>query len=384
MTDPRPADGPLSAQLHADAWRVAELARVLARRTLLGAGLVRAAPVAAGDNPAAAAGQAPEPVLTGLALSGGGIRSATLSLGLLQALARRGALPQIDYLSTVSGGGYAGSFVASLYLPPEVRHCTPGPPSDAALQAAARHAVATLSAVEQRAAAPAQAAPAQPVQWLRDSGRYLAPNGGGDVLFAFSLWLRNLVAVHYVLGTTLVGVLVLAQLINHWFAGPLASALHPHVPPWLPMDAPWLRAGGLYAVLSAVVVALGVLPVGVAYWFTEAPRRPTVLAGLTTPTALLGFALAPLLAVAWVWQRSSWMAVPAGWPDALVASVVLGLLLASGWYVAAWLRTCAVSEGSEAGTWAQVTRTRLTRWLSSIAICRPKAKNRSVSRPTRC
>jgi predicted acylesterase/phospholipase RssA len=41
----------------------------------------------------------------GLALSGGGIRSATFSLGVLIALAKRNILPQVDYLSTVSGGG---------------------------------------------------------------------------------------------------------------------------------------------------------------------------------------------------------------------------------------------------------------------------------------
>lgn len=50
---------------------------------------------------------------TGLALSGGGIRSATFSLGVLIALARRNLLPQFDYLSTVSGGGYLGSFISA-------------------------------------------------------------------------------------------------------------------------------------------------------------------------------------------------------------------------------------------------------------------------------
>src|SRR5262245_40298646 len=47
--------------------------------------------------------------LTGIALSGGGIRSATFSLGVLQALARHDVLQFIDYISTVSGGGYIGS-----------------------------------------------------------------------------------------------------------------------------------------------------------------------------------------------------------------------------------------------------------------------------------
>jgi len=49
---------------------------------------------------------------TGLALSGGGIRSATFCLGIVQVLARRGLLLHFDYLSTVSGGGYLGSFLS--------------------------------------------------------------------------------------------------------------------------------------------------------------------------------------------------------------------------------------------------------------------------------
>ncbi|MEM7246691.1 MAG: patatin-like phospholipase family protein [Acidobacteriota bacterium] len=46
--------------------------------------------------------------LVGLALSGGGIRSASFNLGLLQALHARGILRHVDYLSTVSGGGFVG------------------------------------------------------------------------------------------------------------------------------------------------------------------------------------------------------------------------------------------------------------------------------------
>jgi hypothetical protein len=47
----------------------------------------------------------------GLALSGGGIRSATFSLGVTQVLAEKGVLRAVDFLSTVSGGGYTGSFL---------------------------------------------------------------------------------------------------------------------------------------------------------------------------------------------------------------------------------------------------------------------------------
>jgi hypothetical protein len=51
---------------------------------------------------------------SGIALSGGGIRSATFAMGVLVALSKRNLLKQFDYLSTVSGGGYSGSFLTQL------------------------------------------------------------------------------------------------------------------------------------------------------------------------------------------------------------------------------------------------------------------------------
>lgn len=47
--------------------------------------------------------------LTGLALSGGGIRSATFCLGALQVFESKKLMPHVDYLSTVSGGGFTGA-----------------------------------------------------------------------------------------------------------------------------------------------------------------------------------------------------------------------------------------------------------------------------------
>src|SRR4029450_5881182 len=47
--------------------------------------------------------------LLGLALSGGGIRSPSIALGVMQALAAAGQLKKFDYLSTVAGGGYIGT-----------------------------------------------------------------------------------------------------------------------------------------------------------------------------------------------------------------------------------------------------------------------------------
>src|SRR5438105_9960431 len=51
--------------------------------------------------------------LIGVAFSGGGIRSATFNLGVLQGLAERNFLRQIDFLSTVSGGGYIGAWLVA-------------------------------------------------------------------------------------------------------------------------------------------------------------------------------------------------------------------------------------------------------------------------------
>jgi len=53
------------------------------------------------------------PPRAALCLSGGGIRSATFGLGILQGLAKKEVLQEFDYLSTVSGGGYIGSWLGA-------------------------------------------------------------------------------------------------------------------------------------------------------------------------------------------------------------------------------------------------------------------------------
>ena len=68
----------------------------------------------------------------GIGLSGGGIRSATFCLGLFQGLAKKFSRPEdrrpdrtsllsrIDYMSTVSGGGYFGGFYGGLFTRDEI------------------------------------------------------------------------------------------------------------------------------------------------------------------------------------------------------------------------------------------------------------------------
>jgi hypothetical protein len=76
--------------------------------------VLAAAPTA---GPAASARSARESLedleIVGLALSGTGVRSAVLGLGLLQGLADLGLLRRLDYLSTVAGGAHIGSWLAA-------------------------------------------------------------------------------------------------------------------------------------------------------------------------------------------------------------------------------------------------------------------------------
>lgn len=111
----------------------------------------------------------------GLALSGGGIRSATFCLGLIKALSANRAFHRFDYLSTVSGGGYTGSMVGKLF---EDRTRTL-PPDPLAVEKA-------LATCETRWFA----------AWLRSNGRYLTPRGAKDTLFAAASYARNLLGVH--------------------------------------------------------------------------------------------------------------------------------------------------------------------------------------------
>jgi hypothetical protein len=87
--------------------RQSELDEIVKRRRAAGLPV----PEDAGDARTAAS-----ETLAGVALSGGGIRSASFNLGLLQAFYSRGFLRVVDYLSTVSGGGYVGGYLSSLAI----------------------------------------------------------------------------------------------------------------------------------------------------------------------------------------------------------------------------------------------------------------------------
>ncbi|HSS50020.1 MAG TPA: patatin-like phospholipase family protein [Thermoanaerobaculia bacterium] len=126
---------------------------------------------------------------TALCISGGGIRSATFALGILQGLASANILDQFDYLSTVSGGGYIGSWLSSWAR----RHPRGASGVQGDLQRA-DNAVAKdpLAAnLPQRKITPEPL----PLRHLREYSNYLSPRLGllsGDTWTMASLYIRNL------------------------------------------------------------------------------------------------------------------------------------------------------------------------------------------------
>lgn len=110
--------------------------------------------------------------LAALCLSGGGIRSASFALGLMQTLARFGLLGQFHYLSSVSGGGYIASWL-SLW-----RRLCPDKTVFEALNAA----IHTGDEAPQ-------------ITGIRADSNYLTPQLGllsADTWTVFALYLRNL------------------------------------------------------------------------------------------------------------------------------------------------------------------------------------------------
>ena len=83
----------------------AETEAIRDRRRVAGFGRAEADQTEADD--------APPKNLVGAALSGGGLRSAMFSLGVVQAFSHRGLLRYADYLSSVSGGGFTAGHVAA-------------------------------------------------------------------------------------------------------------------------------------------------------------------------------------------------------------------------------------------------------------------------------
>ncbi|MEJ8855529.1 patatin-like phospholipase family protein [Variovorax robiniae] len=300
----------------------------------------------------------------GLALSGGGIRSATFCLGLIKSLAAHRQLLKFDMVSTVSGGGYIGATLGRL--------CT-----DAKSPDEVRDIERAFADVDRSRFG----------WWLRANGRYLIPGGMRDTLFAAALYLRNLLGTHIeiaiaacLVGMALaasnllmwdavfravdlnntqpttaqaaIGMLVKAatQLPTLWFAavGPFIASIVLSCAYWSVRDKPSVKfllvQVGMWCVLSIGASTLG--PMLVTY-----AGGPNWLSA-----AFVGFALCWVIALTWVMYRSRHRTAAQQrneLTDALAAVLnttlligVLGLLDRSAWWLAAENQQMRASYGA--------------------------------------
>lgn len=226
-----------------------------------------------------------------LALSGGGIRSATFCLGLVRGLAGRGLLKHFDYLSTVSGGGYLGASLGRLY----------------GGQAGAAEVEAGVARDD-----------SMWLWWLRNNGRYLTPAGAKDLGYASASILRGVVATNLEIGVLIMALACLV-LLPHFLVSLFPpfheGTLWNHaLASTMPSVWGWLLLAPLFACVHQVC----------AYWYTRDRPHPT-------STALIALVAVAGVAASGFAGREALAAVraPAGValdPDPIAARLLLAVL----------------------------------------------------------
>jgi hypothetical protein len=207
----------------------------------------------------------------GLAFSGGGIRSATFNLGVIQALAERKLLRGFDYLSTVSGGGYIGGWLAALIH---------------------RRGNGNVAALEPLLACGGDELTA--VRFLRSYSNYLTPRGGllsADTLGAVATYLRNLYLNLSVLILSVAALLLLPRLLIvalpqlaglqlpglgtllEWSGFHYLNALHPI----------YFGLGGLSLLVAVLMTSLNLASTATPHWYCQ---QGWILRLIVLPTLL--------------------------------------------------------------------------------------------------
>lgn len=193
----------------------------------------------------------------GLALSGGGIRSATFGLGVVQVLAERKLFQQVDYLSTVSGGGYTGSFLSQC-----LGHGCP----------------------ESLVASPHGPDP-EPIRYLRQHAKFLAA--------------RNLKQSWAMVSATLGGMLL------NWMAPLFVVTLAALLGQRLANFDRWLSLCEVFALLTGfALVAWGIC---LSRERRSARIAGAALGGLSALTALTGLVLAIFKGHEWIVTGQPWL-----------------------------------------------------------------------------
>lgn len=176
-----------------------------------------------------------------LCFSGGGIRSATFCLGVLQGLAGQGVLGAFDFLSTVSGGGYIGSWLTAWIH---------------------RRGLAEVEAYLRPDAPPPAAGTPDAIEHLRAYSSYLSPRRGA---FSADTWTlaatvtRNVVLNWLVFIPLLLAALMLPRLAYSFSLAVIGPGV------WIAALAGGLYAVGLWRLLRLLPALGGVNACGAAF-----------------------------------------------------------------------------------------------------------------------
>lgn len=243
----------------------------------------------------------PDRPLTGLAFSGGGIRSATFNLGVTQALAELKLLRQFDYLSCVSGGGYIGGWLSAMIH----RKC------DGRVESA--ESLLQTGGEENSA-----------IRFLRGYSNYLTPKASffsADTLTAVATYVRNLYLNLALLLLTLGSLLLLPRLLVwlvRWLVGWEGS--NPEAAVRL-----WPLFGGGIACIFVAMVFIG-LNLGSRGAFKTRPFY-------TRQIGVLILVVLPGLLSAWLIAYGFYVGAPTLEKLSILGWVMWGMLV----YVPPWL-----------------------------------------------
>ena len=284
-------------------------------------------------------GSGDEPEGVALALSGGGIRSASFALGVVQALVNRGVFKAFDYLSTVSGGGYLGTALTWLkhqYEDGFERQLGSGLKGDRTAELSATHATGAASGKTW-------------LDYVRLHGNYLKPPSIG-ALSLVGVALRGLLFSLLVYG---VAAIALLTVLSQWQVLPSWNELPGTEHPWYSVER-WVTA-------FACLLGFQVLLYGLATWLTSVRSWVTTLGAL---------ALAVLLAirVRQMWAVGSqeegyWVS---HWPYAVplcVAFAMSAALLCVAVVMSLREWRPREAKGSWGLSWHYRMRTTLQQWL---------------------
>jgi hypothetical protein len=303
-----------------------------------------------------------EQELAALCFSGGGIRSATFGLGIVQSLAKHGLLDKFDYLSTVSGGGYLGSWLSAWIRREQLRILESRLTDDVQLfDAFGVTQTVGIEAVQEKLVDTGFPAtdtndpnPEPPqLQFLREYSNYMSPRVG---LLSADTW-------------TLIGIYLRNLFLNWTIFIPLISAVL-LLPRFLFMATSLTQVGPLVA-FSALMIGLVFAIISVAFVVSRLPsKNPRAATGdgsepvrikYDTDAWVMIIGILPLVVLAfnattiWAWARKKpidWSAYLNFLPSPLNHSIFYFVLFTIVVYFAGYLlylvfkrRRAVVSQG---------------------------------------